>query len=88
MDCFRRRATELHSPLTPILASSCTRAHELRDTPIKVNAVHPGYVQTDMNGGEGEIEVALGAKSSVGMALLDESGPTGTFTHLGAMALT
>ncbi|PPU38803.1 SDR family oxidoreductase [Xanthomonas arboricola] len=58
-------------------------AYELRDTPIKVNAVHPGYVQTDMNGGQGEIDIPTGAKSSVDMALLDADGPTGTFTHLG-----
>lgn len=58
-------------------------AYELRDSPIKVNAVHPGYVQTDMNGGAGEVNVAIGAKSSVDMALLGQDGPTGTFTHLG-----
>ncbi|WP_043696722.1 SDR family oxidoreductase [Luteibacter sp. 9133] len=58
-------------------------AYELRDTPIKVNAVHPGYVQTEMNGGNGEIDVPTGAKSSVGMALLDANGPTGSFTYLG-----
>jgi len=58
-------------------------AYELRDTPIKVNAIHPGYVQTDMNGGHGEIDVPTGAKSSVGMALLADDGPTGTFTYLG-----
>lgn len=57
-------------------------AHELSDTPIKVNAIHPGYVQTDMNGGHGEIDVPTGAKSSVGMALLDANGPTGSFTYL------
>ncbi|MFA4578935.1 SDR family oxidoreductase, partial [Xanthomonas perforans] len=34
-------------------------AYELRDTAIKVNTVHPGYVKTDMNGGGGEIEPAL-----------------------------
>lgn len=58
-------------------------AYELRDTPIKVNTVHPGYVKTDMNAGEGELEVPEGAKSSVAMALLDDSGPSGSFTHLG-----
>jgi NAD(P)-dependent dehydrogenase (short-subunit alcohol dehydrogenase family) len=58
-------------------------AYELRDTPIKVNAIHPGYVQTDMNGGHGEIDVPTGAKSSVGMALIDANGPTGSFTYLG-----
>lgn len=58
-------------------------AYELRDTPIKVNAIHPGYVQTDMNGGNGELSVPDGAKSSVEMALLGAEGPSGTFTHLG-----
>lgn len=58
-------------------------AYELRDTPIKVNAIHPGYVQTDMNRGAGELTVADGAKSSVQMALLGDDGPSGTFTHLG-----
>jgi len=55
-------------------------AHELRNTPIKVNAVHPGSVKTDMNG-QGELEVAEGARTSVRMALLDESGPTGDFVY-------
>ncbi len=58
-------------------------AYELRDTPIKVNTVHPGYVKTDMNAGQGEIEVADGARSSVQMALIGEDGPSGSFTYLG-----
>ena len=58
-------------------------AYELKDTPIKVNAIHPGYVQTDMNSGAGELSVQEGAKSSVQMALLDDDGATGSFTHLG-----
>ncbi|WP_017917070.1 SDR family oxidoreductase [Xanthomonas sacchari] len=58
-------------------------AYELRETPIKVNTIHPGYVKTDMNAGEGELEVADGARSSVMMALLDADGPTGSYTHVG-----
>jgi NAD(P)-dependent dehydrogenase (short-subunit alcohol dehydrogenase family) len=58
-------------------------AYELRDTPIKVNAIHPGYVKTEMNKGGGEIDVPTGARSSVDMALLEADGPTGSFTHLG-----
>jgi NAD(P)-dependent dehydrogenase (short-subunit alcohol dehydrogenase family) len=57
-------------------------AHELRDTPIKVNAIHPGSVKTDMNS-SGELDIVTGAKSSVAMALLDASGATGSFVHLG-----
>lgn len=55
-------------------------AHELRDTAIKVNAVHPGSVQTDMNAA-GTLTVADGARTSVRMALLDADGPTGGFVH-------
>ncbi|MDF3983278.1 SDR family oxidoreductase [Luteibacter sp. PPL201] len=68
---------------TAINAWTIHLAHELRDTPIKVNAIHPGYVQTDMNGGQGDIDVPTGAKSSVGMALIGADGPTGSFTYLG-----
>lgn len=57
-------------------------AHELRDTPIKVNAVDPGSVRTDMNAG-GELRVEEGAIGSVRMALLDATGPSGSFTHMG-----
>ena len=57
-------------------------AHELRDTGIKVNAIHPGNVKTDMNPGA-ELDVTEGARSSVQMALLGKDGPTGTFTHQG-----
>ena len=59
-------------------------AYELRDTPIKVNAIHPGYVKTDMNGGEGELEIADGAKTSVQLALIGADGPNGKFFHDGA----
>ena len=58
-------------------------AYELRDTPIKVNAVHPGYTKTDLNDGAGDLDVTTGASTSVSMALLDADGPSGQYVHLG-----
>ena len=54
-------------------------ALELRDTPIKVNAVCPGYVMTDLNRGAGFFTIEEGVRASVKYALLDEAGPTGQF---------
>lgn len=57
-------------------------AYELRDTPIKVNSVHPGYTKTDLNDGEGEFDVPTGARTSVRMALLGSDGPSGSYVHM------
>lgn len=58
-------------------------AYELRETAIKVNAVHPGYTKTAMNDGAGELEPRQGAWTSVRMALLGPEGPTGQYVHMG-----
>jgi NAD(P)-dependent dehydrogenase (short-subunit alcohol dehydrogenase family) len=57
-------------------------AYELKDTPIKVNAAHPGSVVTDMNA-QGELSVEEGAKTSVALATLPADGYTGKFIYLG-----
>jgi NAD(P)-dependent dehydrogenase (short-subunit alcohol dehydrogenase family) len=58
-------------------------AHELKDTRVKVNAAHPGWVKTDM-GGEGAVmEIEDGAKTSVSLATTDGDGPNGAFLHDG-----
>lgn len=58
-------------------------AHELRDTPIKVNSAHPGWVKTDLGGPHAPMEVADSYKTSVRLATLDENGPSGGFFHEG-----
>jgi NAD(P)-dependent dehydrogenase (short-subunit alcohol dehydrogenase family) len=54
-------------------------ARELRDTPIKVNAVTPGYCATDLNGHTGFRTAAEGAEVTVRLALIGPDGPTGGF---------
>lgn len=58
-------------------------AHELKDTKIKVNSAHPGWVKTDMGTDAAPMEVPEGGKTGVELALLGEDGPTGGFFHLG-----
>lgn len=56
-------------------------AHELEDTPIKVNAVCPGYTATDFNYQSGPRTVVQAAREPVRLALLGPDGPTGTFSN-------
>ena len=58
-------------------------AHELKDTKIKVNSAHPGWVKTDMGTDAAPMEIPEGARTGVELALLGEDGPTGGFFHLG-----
>lgn len=58
-------------------------AHELKDTPIKVNSAHPGWVKTAMGGADAPMELSEGGKTSAQLALLSDKGPTGGFYHLG-----
>jgi len=58
-------------------------AHELRDTKIKVNSAHPGWVKTDMGTDAAPMEIPEGGKTGVELALLADDGPSGGFFHLG-----
>jgi NAD(P)-dependent dehydrogenase (short-subunit alcohol dehydrogenase family) len=58
-------------------------AHELKDTKIKVNSAHPGWVKTDMGTDAAPMEIPEGGKTGVDLALLGEDGPTGGYFHLG-----
>jgi NAD(P)-dependent dehydrogenase (short-subunit alcohol dehydrogenase family) len=58
-------------------------AYELRETPIKVNSAHPGWVKTEMGTDAAPMEIPDGAKTSVDLALLGPDGPNGRFIHMG-----
>jgi NAD(P)-dependent dehydrogenase (short-subunit alcohol dehydrogenase family) len=58
-------------------------AAELKDTKIKVNSAHPGWVKTEMGTDAAPMEIPDGAKTSVQLALLPATGPTGGYFHMG-----
>lgn len=64
---------------TALNAYTVVLAYELRDTNFKVNAVDPGYTQTDFNHHNGPGSVEDAAKIIVKYATLDANGPTGKY---------
>jgi NAD(P)-dependent dehydrogenase (short-subunit alcohol dehydrogenase family) len=58
-------------------------AYELKESKIKVNAAHPGWVKTEMGGEGATMELPDGAKTSVALATVAEDGPNGAYLHLG-----
>ncbi|MCF2443773.1 SDR family oxidoreductase [Dyadobacter sp. CY345] len=67
---------------TALNAFTVHLAYELRDTAIKVNSVHPGWVQTELGGSSAPLSPEDGAESSVRLATIPSDGPTGGFFYL------
>jgi NAD(P)-dependent dehydrogenase (short-subunit alcohol dehydrogenase family) len=61
---------------TALNAFTVHLAAELKDTKIKVNSAHPGWVKTEMGTDAAPMEIPDGAKTSVQLALLASNGPT------------
>jgi len=58
-------------------------AVELKDTNIKVNSAHPGWVKTELGTQYAQMEIVDGAKTTVDLALIGAEGPSGKFIHNG-----
>lgn len=62
------------------LVSAYTRVLARDNPALRVNCVHPGYVQTEMNRNTGDLTAAEGARVSVAVALADQqAGVTGAY---------
>jgi NAD(P)-dependent dehydrogenase (short-subunit alcohol dehydrogenase family) len=68
-------------------AAGKSLALDLADRGVAVALLHPGYVQTDMTGGRGDVETATAARGL--LARLDELGPenSGGFWHANGQSL-
>ena len=77
------KAFAYNASKTALNAYTVHLAHELRDTNIKVNSAHPGWVKTELGGSSAPIELADGGKTSVLLATLASDGANGGFSHMG-----
>jgi NAD(P)-dependent dehydrogenase (short-subunit alcohol dehydrogenase family) len=68
-----------NSSKTALNAVAVAFAKELEPLGIKVNAVEPGSVATDLNGNNGALTPDEGAISAIMLATIGPDGPTGKF---------
>ena len=68
---------------TALNAYTVHLASELKDTKIKVNSGHPGWVKTELGGPNAPMEVKDSYETSLYLATLDKDGPSGGLFHKG-----
>lgn len=66
---------------TALNAYTVHLALELKDTKIKVNSGHPGWVKTELGGPNAPMDVKDSYKTSLRLATLSEDGPSGGLFH-------
>jgi len=79
---YEKKAFAYDASKTALNAFTVHLAHALRDTKIKVNSAHPGWVKTDMGTDAAPMGIVDGAKTSVWLATLPDDGPSGGFFHM------
>ncbi|HET6327322.1 MAG TPA: SDR family oxidoreductase [Planctomycetaceae bacterium] len=82
-DIYNKKAFAYDASKTALNAFTVHLAQELRNTKIKVNSAHPGWVQTDMGGSAAPLGISEGGKTSIELATLPDDGPTGGYFHMG-----
>ncbi len=80
---YNFKALAYNSSKTALNQFTVHLAYELRNTKIKVNSAHPGWVKTEMGTDAAPMEIPDGAKTSVQLATLPADGPTGGYFHMG-----
>jgi len=80
---YEAKAFAYNASKAALNAFTIHQAHELKDTKIKVNSAHPGWVKTDLGTDAAPMEIVDGAKTEVELATLPEDGPTGGYFHMG-----
>ena len=80
---YERKMLAYDTSKSALNAYTIHLAVSLRDTPIKVNSAHPGWVKTDLGTDAATLTVEDGARTEVMLATLAPDGPTGGFFHLG-----
>jgi len=78
------RSLGYNSSKTALNAFTAILAYDLRNTKIKVNSGHPGWVKTELGGEGATLDVTGGAVTSVWLATLPDDGPSGGFFHMHA----
>jgi NAD(P)-dependent dehydrogenase (short-subunit alcohol dehydrogenase family) len=73
------KAIAYHSSKAALNMYTIHLAYELKDTAFKVNAVCPGFTDTDFNNHRGTGTVKDAGARIVKYAMIDQNGPTGKF---------
>ncbi|QHS63472.1 SDR family oxidoreductase [Chitinophaga agri] len=78
-DNYPKRYVVYQSSKTALNMYTVQLAYELRHTPFKVNAVCPGWTQTDFTGHQGTSTPEEAGQRIAKYALIGEEGPTGQY---------